>query len=195
MTGERSESAPDGQASRQGRWSRISQWARNILSRRLRRQVRSLPDVDTDDVVQSALRRLWQREGSVHDETAGAQALLAGIARNVVSEKRRNASRQKRNPELGEFVRVDEARDAEEAVSVDESLALREAVEGLPEEERTLIQELYFEGLTAAEAASRRGWSKAKASRMHAKALQRMQGWIDPEVTGGEEGSPGHPNP
>jgi RNA polymerase sigma factor for flagellar operon FliA len=45
----------------------------------------------------------------------------------------------------------------------------------LPERERALLQAVYFEGVTIEEAGARMGLSKSWASRIHAKALERMR--------------------
>jgi RNA polymerase sigma factor FliA len=45
----------------------------------------------------------------------------------------------------------------------------------LPERERALLQSVYFDGATIEEAGARMGLSKSWASRMHAKALERMR--------------------
>jgi RNA polymerase sigma factor for flagellar operon FliA len=45
----------------------------------------------------------------------------------------------------------------------------------LPERERVLLHAVYFEGATIEEAGARLGLSKSWASRMHAKALERMR--------------------
>lgn len=45
----------------------------------------------------------------------------------------------------------------------------------LPERERVLLQAVYFDGVTIEEAGARLGLSKSWASRMHAKALERMR--------------------
>lgn len=54
------------------------------------------------------------------------------------------------------------------------SRRINELIESLPEQEGTLIKTTYFEGLTLQEAAQRLGISKAWASRLHAKVLQRL---------------------
>lgn len=45
----------------------------------------------------------------------------------------------------------------------------------LPDRERVLIEAVYFDGVTIEEAGQRLGLSKSWASRMHAKALERMR--------------------
>jgi len=59
-------------------------------------------------------------------------------------------------------------------VSRETALKLHESIEELPEESRNLIKAAYFEGLTLQDAGKRLGVSKSWASRMHAKALQRL---------------------
>lgn len=57
-----------------------------------------------------------------------------------------------------------------------EELSLaRRLVTTLPERERELISLMYFEGMTMLDAAKRLGMSKGWASRLHARALQRMR--------------------
>ncbi len=51
---------------------------------------------------------------------------------------------------------------------------LHELIETLPEDAAQLIRATYFEGLTLQEAGRRIGISKSWASRLHAKALQRL---------------------
>jgi len=59
--------------------------------------------------------------------------------------------------------------------SAQEQSLVRVGLEELPERERTLLQAVYFEGVTIEEAGARLGLSKSWASRMHAKALDRMR--------------------
>lgn len=51
---------------------------------------------------------------------------------------------------------------------------LHELIDALPAEAAALIRATYFEGLTLQEAGRRLGVSKSWASRLHAKALQRL---------------------
>jgi RNA polymerase sigma factor FliA len=51
---------------------------------------------------------------------------------------------------------------------------LRELIDALPEEAGRLIRLVYFDGLALGEAGKRLGISKAWASRLHAKTLQRL---------------------
>jgi RNA polymerase sigma factor FliA len=51
---------------------------------------------------------------------------------------------------------------------------LNELINSLPAEEGALIRSTYFEGMTLQEAGERLGISRSWASRLHAKALQRL---------------------
>jgi RNA polymerase sigma factor for flagellar operon FliA len=53
--------------------------------------------------------------------------------------------------------------------------SVRVGVRALPEKERILVEAVYFEGLTIEDAGARLGLSKSWASRLHAKALERMR--------------------
>jgi RNA polymerase sigma factor for flagellar operon FliA len=52
---------------------------------------------------------------------------------------------------------------------------VKESLSVLPERERTLVEAIYFGGATIEEAGARLGLSKSWASRMHAKALDRLK--------------------
>lgn len=71
----------------------------------------------------------------------------------------------------------DEAETPEVQVSTSELRGgVARGLAGLPERERTLLEAVYFEGVTIEEAGRRLGLSKSWASRLHAKALERMRG-------------------
>lgn len=53
--------------------------------------------------------------------------------------------------------------------------AVQRDLADLPERERALLQAVYYEGTTIEEAGARMGLSKSWASRIHAKALERMR--------------------
>jgi RNA polymerase sigma factor FliA len=56
---------------------------------------------------------------------------------------------------------------------------VRQAVRGLPERERALVEGFYFQGRRFDEVAAELGISKSWASRLHAKALDRLRGALD----------------
>lgn len=71
---------------------------------------------------------------------------------------------------------VDSSNEDPSTVVIDREISgrLNELVEMLPKQEGDLIKATYFEGLTLQDAAQRLGISKAWASRLHARILQRL---------------------
>ena len=63
---------------------------------------------------------------------------------------------------------------AAEAIDRETNAKLGELIDQLPDESRSLIRSVYFEGLSLREAGDRLGVSKAWASRLHAKTLDRL---------------------
>lgn len=61
----------------------------------------------------------------------------------------------------------------------EERVRVRAGLETLPERERVLVEAVYFEGITIEAAGARLGLSKSWASRMHAKALERMRASLE----------------
>ncbi len=61
-----------------------------------------------------------------------------------------------------------------DAESDDLKNTIGEALSRLPEQERSLIEDIYFKGLSIKEAGERIGISKAWASRLHAKILRNL---------------------
>jgi RNA polymerase sigma factor for flagellar operon FliA len=57
--------------------------------------------------------------------------------------------------------------------------AVRSGLAHLPERERTLVEAVYFDGATIEQAGAKLGLSKSWASRMHAKALERMRRYLE----------------
>lgn len=77
---------------------------------------------------------------------------------------------------------------ADESLPVDQRLELeqmrrrvRAAIEHLPEKERKLLQGYYFQGKTLEEAGAEIGQSKSWASRLHARAIDRLKELLSEE--------------
>jgi RNA polymerase sigma factor FliA len=77
---------------------------------------------------------------------------------------------------------------SDESLPVDQRLELeqqrvrvRAAIEKLPEKERRLLQGYYFQGKTLEEAGAEIGQSKSWASRLHARAIERLKELLNEE--------------
>jgi RNA polymerase sigma factor for flagellar operon FliA len=86
------------------------------------------------------------------------------------------ATRGERDEENGAPSIADESTPSPAAQAIEREMrdTLRELVEALPSDARSLIEGVYYEGLTLQDAGARVGISKAWASRLHAKTLQRL---------------------
>jgi RNA polymerase sigma factor for flagellar operon FliA len=77
--------------------------------------------------------------------------------------------------EEGEQVQVAQSDSPEEAVSRAQLLSLvGQAIQGLPQDEATLVRRHYLEGERFDHVAESLGLSKSWASRLHTRAMQRL---------------------
>ena len=65
---------------------------------------------------------------------------------------------------------------------------MRAAIEKLPEKERKLLQGYYFQGKTLEEAGAEIGQSKSWASRLHARAIERLKELLNEEEAPSPDG-------
>ncbi|QRO00405.1 sigma-70 family RNA polymerase sigma factor [Archangium violaceum] len=82
----------------------------------------------------------------------------------------------------------------DESLPVDQRLELeqqrirvRAAIDKLPEKERRLLQGYYFQGKTLEEAGAEIGQSKSWASRLHARAIERLKELLNEEESSSPE--------
>jgi RNA polymerase sigma factor for flagellar operon FliA len=76
---------------------------------------------------------------------------------------------------VGQDRQEDEHTPASLFESAEDVRSVRAGLDVLPDNERQLVQAVYFEGATIEQAGARLGLSKSWASRLHAKALERMR--------------------
>ncbi len=72
--------------------------------------------------------------------------------------------------------RADDPHSSPPAMAIDKEISqiLHQLVNSLPKQEGELVRATYFEGLTLQEAGQRMGISKSWATRLHARALERL---------------------
>lgn len=106
---------------------------------------------DAEDITQETFLRLWQRSSQWTPDTVRFTTWLHQIARNLCIDRFRRDQSQKRRSDYEDIVLVDSTIE-----SLDEDskrLAMREAIQALPERQRTAIVLCQVQGWTQHDAA------------------------------------------
>jgi RNA polymerase sigma factor (sigma-70 family) len=136
-----------------------------------------------DDLVQSAaekLLRMWPDENARRRITDGEFAYLAKVIDSAYADFGRACARSDRRvgrlteAALAALRAMLGSRDLETVWTV------REAVQSLEAQQRTLIYLVYYDGDNVSEAGRRVGLTAAKAHRVHEKAKERLRSLLQP---------------
>lgn len=155
---------------------------------------RMLGDLDeAEEVLSDVFVQIWSRIDQ-HDAQRGPLVpWVLSIARNRALDLLRRRRRWRRKLERAETVRLAEGADAVDSHESAEAAvpgwpvhrAVHQALAGLPEEQRRMVQLSYFEGLSHAEIAQRTntplGTVKTRMRLAHQKleeALQDLKDWM-----------------
>jgi RNA polymerase sigma-70 factor, ECF subfamily len=107
-----------------------------------------------EDVVQETMLRAWRHCGEFRPEKGSVRGWLIRVAHNVAMDMVR--MRRSRPPEVAEDA-APEAPVADHADAVVTAVHVRRALDRLSPSHRAVIEEIYFNGCTAREAAARLG--------------------------------------
>jgi RNA polymerase sigma-70 factor, ECF subfamily len=107
-----------------------------------------------EDVLQETLLRAWRHPEVLVNGRGSIRAWLLTVARNLVIDQAR--MRRARPAEVAENPGVEPAV-SDHATGVVDSIVLAEALDGLSDEQRTVLVHLYFRGRTVREAADELG--------------------------------------
>ncbi len=153
----------------------IAEWYRlyrGVLRSRLQQQC---GDADlAEEIVQEAFLAARKYAHTFDPQKGEARSWLTVIASNLL--KRRAMSSAQRGEAKLEFEPADERSSA--ASSLEERLdaeAIRAAVDGLPEPERSILRLKYFENKTLVECAAQLGLSPSTTARRLTDALKMMR--------------------
>lgn len=141
---------------------------------------RMMNDVDSaDDIVQEAFLRLWTRARSYNPQAARLTTWLHNIAHNLCIDSFRKNSRM-----------TSVALDAVDALSVEgpeyerqsaeRSAAVRSALAGLPERQRSALLMCHYQGLSNREAAHILDVSVDALESLLARARRRLKQELEP---------------
>lgn len=129
-------------------YSRFSQAVYNLAFRMLRDRE------DAEEVVQEIFLQVWNKAGTYERTRGAVSTWIINIARSRSIDKLRTLGYRDRNTELDEeklnsntdFSRILEDREEKKNV-------IEKALYGLPQNQRTVIELVYFDGFTHVEAA------------------------------------------
>ena len=106
------------------------------------------------------------RRGSIDDDVRDISDAVTGLA--MVFATGMEAA--------GGLGAPDDSLPADQRIELEQTRArVRAAIENLPEKEKSLLQGYYFQGKTLEEAGAAIGQSKSWASRLHARAIERLK--------------------
>ncbi|HEX5110445.1 MAG TPA: sigma-70 family RNA polymerase sigma factor [Vicinamibacterales bacterium] len=111
---------------------------------------------EAEDVLQEVFMTAWTRAGTYNAALGTPVGWLVGIARNrSVDRLRANAARMRAVEAAPPLVLAGAGSPEAEALSGEQQRAVARALNGLPPDQRDLIEEAYFLGLTHSELAER----------------------------------------
>jgi RNA polymerase sigma-70 factor (ECF subfamily) len=107
-----------------------------------------------EDVTQDVFIRLWRHRDAYAPERGAPRTWLLTIARNRAIDVLRRGGRRHEPLDVAHESCEAPERTEDEALRRDEAASISEALRGLPEEQRTAVELVYFADLTQAEIAA-----------------------------------------
>jgi RNA polymerase sigma-70 factor (ECF subfamily) len=160
--------------------------ARLRLGRRLRGRL------DPSDLVQQTLLKAHQAADQCQaEDEEGCGAWLRRILSNTIADELRRQGRGKRDAarersllasldqssiRLEEWLQADQTSPSQQAIRQEQLLALGEALEALPEDQRRAIELHHLQGDSLAEAAAVMGRSEASVAGLLRRGLRNLHG-------------------
>ncbi len=147
--------------------------------------------LDASDVVQQAILHAHERRAQFRGETEGEwlawlRAILANAlttefrrfdaqARDLIRERSLDADLERSSSRLESLLAADLTSPSERAIRDEELRRLAEAIGGLPDDQRRVIELHYLNGLAVAEVADRIGRSRPAVVGLLFRALKRLR--------------------
>ena len=104
-----------------------------------------------EEILQDTFLKIWKYRESYDESKGRFFTWMLNIARNTAIDQTRLKSFSQKNQDLDNVVSIIDSRD-QENFNVD-AIGIRELIEKLPEEHRSIIDLVYFKGFTHIEAA------------------------------------------
>jgi RNA polymerase sigma-70 factor (ECF subfamily) len=127
---------------------------------------------DHEDVVQEAFTNAWRAAAGYRRELGPATGWLFAIARNAAVDALRSRAAESHSelPDLPD----DGPGPDERASAAEEAFRVHAAVDGLPDQEREVIELAYFDGLSQSEVAARLGMPLGTVKTRTRRALAHL---------------------
>jgi RNA polymerase sigma-70 factor, ECF subfamily len=137
-----------------------------------------------EDVVQETLVRAWRKSDVMTNGRGSVRGWLFTVARNIVIDQAR--ARAARPQEVADKVDAPTG-DRDPADQVVDSIVVLEAMNGLSEEHRSVIEEIYFRGRAVAEAAEVLDIPPGTVKSRSYYALRALRDKLEPRATRQQE--------
>jgi RNA polymerase sigma-70 factor (ECF subfamily) len=126
----------------------------------------------SEDVVQEAFTKAWRAAAGYRRERGPATGWLFAIARNAAIDalRSRGAASYSEVPDIAD----DGAGPDERTLAAEQTFRVHAAVDGLPDQEREVIELAYFDGLSQSEVAARLGAPLGTVKTRTRRALARL---------------------
>jgi len=147
--------------------------------------LRAGADADAaEELAQEVMILLWRKAASFDPRRASASTWIFTIARNKRIDRFRREKRPEYDPDDPLLVTVEKAGGDSAVAAGQRESRLREALNALPEQQSTILQRAYFEGLSLREIADQEGVPLGTVKSRVRLAMGRLRGQLDPELIG-----------
>ncbi len=133
---------------------------------------------EAEDLLQEVFLQIWRQAGSYSQERGSPEAWILTITRSRGIDKLRSIRRRDRSSETSGKVE-NGARESEAKLTV------RDALAGLPEAQRTVLELAYFNGLTQSEIAAHLGEPLGTVKTRMRAGIERLRGLLGTTAAGG----------
>jgi RNA polymerase sigma factor (sigma-70 family) len=139
-----------------GLFSRYAPTAKALALRVVRQQHLA------EEIVQEAFMAVWRNPGAYEEQRGSVKTWLMGMVHHRAVDAVRREESQRRRAEAEGAVATLETEDHAEAVATElgapqERAAIRAALNTLPEAQRSVLEMMYFDGLSQSQIAERNG--------------------------------------
>jgi RNA polymerase sigma-70 factor (ECF subfamily) len=137
-----------------------------------------------EDVLQEVFVALWTRVHTYEPSLGSPAAWLVRIARNRAIDRLRAAGTRTRTAEAIEVPSIEWTTPEDRASAGEQGRVIASALDALPVEQRSLIEDAYFLGLTHTELASRHGLPLGTVKTRIRSGLQMLRQSLAPVSSG-----------